>query len=439
MEQWDAIVVGAGPSGTLVAECLLNRGLSVLVLDGGPRPGTDGTIPEVDEKAWKFETPALPCDWLRVRAVGGASLAWGGWSNRFPNSVLLRGGWPCDADELAPFYTQVERRIEVVDTPLLPRHRQLADSLGLTVLPMRCSRMPGSPWRASSSPVSKSVRADTIVTRIHHDARGSALEVTAANGSTSSLSARAVVLAASPVETTRLLLASGAGELCPRIGCGLTYHPVVGYALIEAGSADETSTCGALVVAGDHCNGLLGPDFSVEITGPHRFAALASELRQRIRPQGELPPDPQVTFIHTMGELKPSPARRVDLSPTTRDTLGRAVPRIHLAWSDAELAWIADMQRAAISIAEALAPKGGTLVEYSDPICAPILFHEAGTCSMGTSIEAPCDPWGRLNALRNVWVADASVFPSAGDRHPTLTILAFASRAANSAAQWLGA
>jgi hypothetical protein len=42
-----------------------------------------------------------------------------------------------------------------------------------------------------------------------------------------------------------------------------------------------------------------------------------------------------------------------------------------------------------------------------------MLFHEAGTCAMGTSIDSPCNPSGRLNALHNVWVADASV--SAGN------------------------
>ena len=43
-----------------------------------------------------------------------------------------------------------------------------------------------------------------------------------------------------------------------------------------------------------------------------------------------------------------------------------------------------------------------------------------------------CDAWGRLGSVDNVWVADASVFPSGGDRHPTLTVLAHALRVARS-------
>jgi len=54
---------------------------------------------------------------------------------------------------------------------------------------------------------------------------------------------------------------------------------------------------------------------------------------------------------------------------------------------------------------------------------------------MGVGAEAPCTPWGRLRAVDNVWIADASVFPSAGDRHPTLTVSgARASRCAGYAA-----
>jgi choline dehydrogenase-like flavoprotein len=56
---------------------------------------------------------------------------------------------------------------------------------------------------------------------------------------------------------------------------------------------------------------------------------------------------------------------------------------------------------------------------------------------MGRDESAPCDSWGKLKVLDNVWVADASVMPTAGDRHPTLTLLAHAARVADSVARWL--
>jgi choline dehydrogenase-like flavoprotein len=91
------------------------------------------------------------------------------------------------------------------------------------------------------------------------------------------------------------------------------------------------------------------------------------------------------------------------------------------------------MKAACVATADALAPSGADLVQYFDPFETPVyLFHEAGTCAMGRTADAPCDPHGRLRALANVWIADASAMPSAGDRHPTLTILAHATRAAES-------
>ncbi|HEY4858856.1 MAG TPA: GMC oxidoreductase [Xanthobacteraceae bacterium] len=74
-----------------------------------------------------------------------------------------------------------------------------------------------------------------------------------------------------------------------------------------------------------------------------------------------------------------------------------------------------------------------------DATSARHLFHEAGTCAIGAGTSAPCDPWGRLRAIDNIWVADASVFPSAGDRHPTLTVLAHALRVARSVQRRLAA
>jgi choline dehydrogenase-like flavoprotein len=63
--------------------------------------------------------------------------------------------------------------------------------------------------------------------------------------------------------------------------------------------------------------------------------------------------------------------------------------------------------------------------------------HEAGTCAMGAGEDAPCDPQGGLRALRNVWVADASVMPTPGDRHPTLTVMAHALRVAGAVSRYL--
>jgi choline dehydrogenase-like flavoprotein len=97
---------------------------------------------------------------------------------------------------------------------------------------------------------------------------------------------------------------------------------------------------------------------------------------------------------------------------------------------------IARMKAKCVAIATAIAGPGAELFLVREPAPNRHLFHEAGTCVMGTDPAAPCDSWGRLRALENVWIADASVFPSAGDRHPTLTVLAHALRVERDIRRW---
>lgn len=445
MNFWDVAIVGAGPAGILAAEHLEAQGLRVLLLDGGGRPGPDGGPPALDEAAWRYETAGTPCDWLRVRAVGGASLAWGGWCNRFPEIVFRDGGWPYDAGTLEPHYDAVERRLNVVSEPIPGRYQRLGETLGIEVAARRVSRIDGRAWTGVQSLTVARVRAATVVVGLDYRGRRvRALEVIGPDGRSESIPARAFLIAASPVETARLLLASDLGARCSRIGEGLTYHPMVGYALIESGTATAADPGAAFVPrfvnVGAKSRRPYPGGFSVELNGPFIAGDLAAELQGRLTTGAPLPANARVTFIHAMGEATACPRRRVDLSPSGTDSLGRPVPRIHLAWTEDDQAMVSDMNEVCVAIAENMADNGGELVHYLDPVAAPILFHEAGTCAMGpAAIGAPCDPWGRVRALDNVWVADASALPSAGDRHPTLTILAHALRAAGSAGRWLEA
>lgn len=433
MNRWDAIVVGAGPAGTLAAETLQQHGVRVLVLDGGPRPESGGDIPDIDEGTWQYESVGSELDWLRVRAVGGASLAWGGWCNRFPERVFRRSGWPFGADEMAPSYAAIEKRIQVVPEALGRRYQECALSLGLRVTAMHASRLRGLAWNALQSPIAERVQAGTVVTSIEGGHAGPGILHASVDGRARQFPFKLLLLACSPVETARLLLASDPGLQCPGVGRGLTYHPVAGYALIEPPVATQEPATAALVVCDGSVRGDSSMSFTVELTGPYTFHELAPDLKARVRVREEPAPDSRITFIHCLGELMPHEGRFVDLSEAL-DTLGRRRPRIHLFWTEAELALIDAMQTTALRIAESLVSVDAQLIEYLDPLAAPMLFHEAGTCAFGGQANPPCDPYGRLRGTSRVWVADASVFPSSGDRHPTLTILAHARRAATAAA-----
>jgi choline dehydrogenase-like flavoprotein len=62
-------------------------------------------------------------------------------------------------------------------------------------------------------------------------------------------------------------------------------------------------------------------------------------------------------------------------------------------------------------------------------------FHPMGTARMGGDpTRSVVDSWGRHHAFENLWVADASVFPSCVGVNPQMTIMAFAKRTAETIA-----
>lgn len=432
--QPDVIVVGAGPSGVTAAASLRARGRSVLLLDAGPRlPASRQRPPEVDRRLWSCTTVGETWDWTRVRAIGGRSLLWGGWSARLPAEVLDRGGWPTDLATLTPWYEAAERTLPLVTGTLDARYAALAAEAGVTVLPKRAPLLRGGAlWNARRTAEARHAHSLVAATRVEHEhGRAVALEtVDLRTGRPRRLTARALVLAASPLETTRILLRSDLGG---GVGDGLVDHMVSSWVLVEPAPPPPTAGRGAFPgqafvdrfvnIGGDTERSYRG-GFTLELSGPVHLEAI--DLERLVSPSER--PSTRATLVHAIGELHPLPGRRVDLDPRVRDALDRPVPRVHWAWSDEERALADDLATACTQVADAMALPGSRLIRLSDPLVAGA-GHEAGTCAMGGE-GAPTDPWGRLRALSNVWIADASALPTAGDRHPTLTVLAHALRAA---------
>lgn len=444
MTIWDTVVVGAGPTGCLVAERLAARRRRVIVVDAGKRP-RDGERPvETDRHLWAYRTSGGSYDWYRVRAVGGRTLLWGGWSHRFPEETLQRAGWPYGSHVLAPLYAELEARLGVVEGVLDERYARVGRELEVHIVPKRAPMLDhGRVWTALQTKVARRVRTLAAVLGLEHT-RGAA---TAArfldlrDGATKRFRARSFVLAASPIETTRILLESELGRAAKLIGRGFVDHMVASYVLLEPAPPPRADGRGrfpgsalveSFVNTGSADRRPYRGGFSIEVAGPVPLETLGIE---RMVPSAELERW-SATLIHALGETFPHRRRFVDLDRNCRDSLARPVPRIHVAWSREERSLAADMRRACVRFADALGIPGSRLISFVDPLLAGA-GHEAGTASMGLDPRHPCDPWGRLRALDNVWIADASVMPTAGDRHPTLTLLAHSLRAADSVAAYL--
>lgn len=428
----DVLVVGAGPAGLLAAERLRARGLSVLVVEAGPRLRRGAEPTPDDDARWRYQSVGGRLAWPRMHAVGGRTLLWGGWSSRFPDAVFRAGGWPYRASALAAPYAAAERWMGVVEGKLDARYRRASMQLGLPFLPRRAARLGRTVWTACHSLAARSVRTGVVALGLEVErGRCRALAVRDARGRERSIPARSFVLAASAIESCRILLASGVRH--PLLGRRLADHALAAFLLLEDRPAPDTAGRGPFPGAALVPWRLERAGFAVEVIGPWPLSSIDPELLSalKIAPRRGA----SATHLVALGELLPHRDRYVELAPRARDALGRPVPRIHLAWSDADRRLVRAMRRTCIAVAEAIAVPGSELVSQGDSLASPILFHPSGTCAMGRSEEFPCDPFGRLRSLSNVWLADASVFPSAGDRHPTLTLLAHALRMAGSVAR----
>ena len=82
--------------------------------------------------------------------------------------------------------------------------------------------------------------------------------------------------------------------------------------------------------------------------------------------------------------------------------------------------------------AEILKSAGAEITHIAE---RPATNHELGGCRMGTDphtsvVDAEC----RTHDVPNLYVVDGSVFPSASEKNPTLTIMALAARVADNIA-----
>jgi choline dehydrogenase-like flavoprotein len=228
--------------------------------------------------------------------------------------------------------------------------------------------------------------------------------------------ARAVVLCASTVETTRLLLHSrtaehpdGLGNASGTLGCYLMDHP----------SVMVFGKCGKM-----------SPDRRFPLGGPH--GALIPRYQERPRGYGvfvtaeraNLAKDGFYTLF-AICEMLPRRENRITLSADQTDRWGVPIPHIECAWGESELAMMAEAR----ADLEEMAAAAGFTVMLTRESTPGSFVHEAGTARMGhdratSFLNAVNQSW----EIPNLFVADGSCFPTCGWQNPTLTMMALAAR-----------
>lgn len=277
---------------------------------------------------------------------------------------------------------------------------------------------------------------DRIAAAVLADARGSKRRVAVHH----------VVLAAGAVETPRLLLAmDGLGNESGQVGRNFMetlFAYMVGLHPDPIGSHrgyPEDSICWDLnppdaipaVVGG----ALLVPMVaSVRLLGPANYAVrmvegFGTDHKRRLR---------QV-FGHAVGigaicENLPNEKSFISLADEDKDEHGMPLARIHSFLPDRELDRLAYAREKARQVLHAsgvpeILEASSTYEQFSST-------HVFGTCRMGHDpARDVVDSHGRSHRWKNLWIADASVFPSSGSGEgPALTIHALALRTADAIA-----
>ena len=434
----------------------------------------------VDEQQVPYtHDPKSPYNWVRVRMVGGKSLFWARMSYRLSDYEFkakdhdgFGDNWPISYAELAPFYDRVDPIFRVTgrkeglaqlpdgqfiedkspDGGALERIATAGKSRSITVTKIR--RSLGNGQYASSFnlllPAAQATGNLTIVPNAVVRAVTTDKNTGKANGvsfvdrqSGRELHAKAkvVVLGASCLESTRILLNSKIANSSGVLGHYLHDQFYISNGVL--GIMPEAKN-------GKAPRGLLGsagyiPRFrNLKDPGTKSKTFLrgyACDLYPGASPDAKLFPswgaelDEQLK-VHRgagigttiMGEVLPRFENFVKLDPKVTDAWGIPVLNFQCRYTDNEFNMAKD---AVDTISQVFKDAGFDVLHQNDKMYPPgYSIHEVGTCRMGDNPKTRVlNKWNQSHDVKNLFVMDGSSFVTGGSQNPTLTILALAMRA----------
>jgi choline dehydrogenase-like flavoprotein len=134
------------------------------------------------------------------------------------------------------------------------------------------------------------------------------------------------------------------------------------------------------------------------------------------------------------GEMIPNDDCYAELDPNVKDKFGIPVLRFHWKWSDHELGQAAHMQKTAAEIIDAMGGRYPVKPQTGDKAIKQggIIIHEVGGAIMGSDpAKSVTNSYGQSWEMKNLFITDGATLCSNADKNPTLTIMALAWRAAD--------
>jgi choline dehydrogenase-like flavoprotein len=479
MTRPDVIVIGSGPCGAAATVELLRSGLNVTMLDAGQRPvrglivraGGDTIVrwTEPRQMRWDRHVPTGDpnTDWGSSLTLGGLSNYWTSAVPRMHPDDFSDGAalgeefrWPISYEDLVPFYELVEGAMRITAGPpiagvpagertygCLPPaawtpfvERASAAGHGIGMLPMA----KGRPWMAALRPTAftsyhclikpvqgnprfRLVRGATAVRLDARPGQAGVEFVTARDHEPHRIEARAVVVAAGTLDTTRLLLQSrsprfpdGLGNSSGLVGRYLHDHPRQWWpARLDRPMPvlSHPMYISRKPVGSDPP--LMASSLTLGMVGT------ATRIKGWYGGRSDL------IGVQVFGTMIPSPdsfVRLADRNGSMDPLTGRL--QVHIQYDPAVLA---NVDGARDRLVEVLAD-AGLKVRPLGPfhtIRPGSSFHYAGTARMHADPAlGVVDGWNRLHEAPNVIVCDASCFTTGPEKNPTLTAMAIAARAA---------
>ena len=451
-----------------------------------------------------YTTPdGKPFSWQgRMRVVGGRTNVWARQSYRFSEQDLhgrsfdgYGDDWPLSYSDLAPYYDIVEDYVgisgQAENVPELPDSHfhpampmscaetqlrtRVKSKLGWTVTIGRAANITRpingrrachycgpcehgcvthSYFNAAFTTVADALRSGktTLITNAMvyrvltdpstHKATG-VMYIDRVTREVREVRARAVLLCAQALESTRILLNSDQGGLAN--SSGVLGHYLMDHTWVAGGASGEFPDAPApkpSLGAPRRPNGLYTIRMKNTINGPREKNYLrgfgfqgggSTTFRMNAPGYGNafkkavLDPLTAINLVG-FGEVLPRFDNFVEIDPTVVDKFGIPVLRITMTWGENEKAMIPDMAVTATQMMEAAGARNIEPFTVLDRIPG-YGIHELGTARMGRDPRTSVlNAFLQTHDINNLYVLDASSFVSSGCQNPTLTIMALAVR-----------
>ena len=481
----DVCVVGSGAGGAVVARELAEGGLSVVVIEEGAYfTSNDFQGPPFERVLRLYRDGGLTAAVGRGivpiplgKAVGGTTVVNSGTCFRPPDRVLREWGsrWGIDSidpESMEPVLRRVEETISVRPVPdhLLGKNARVfergARALGYHGAPlqraidgcrgcgvcafgcpsdakqaMHLSYLPRA--EAAGARIYARCRVDCIETE---GGRVLAVEADILEQKTDRVRGRLrvrpklVVVAGGALHTPLLLMANGLAKASGQAGRNLSVHPAVSVSALfdEEVYAWRGTMQSYYVDDFAESDGLLFEVTSLlpgvaAATLPGVGAAVKESLARgnRLASVGLFVSDTSRGRVMSLPGVRGYPAVVYNLNRHDATRLVRGIAIASEVFLEAGAKAVYSGLRGAHPISSRRDLDQLKRGDWGPAALTPTGFHPMGTCRMGRDpASTVVDQYGRLHGMRNLFVADASVFPSCPGVNPQVTIMALATRTA---------